>query len=45
MDNDANEVAIKVKFDIDDPTLSTKEEMMNEKSPFKIFRILENYEE
>jgi len=31
MNNDANEVAIKVKFDKDDPSLSTKEEMMNEK--------------
>jgi hypothetical protein len=28
LDNDANEVAVRVHFDKDDPTLKRKEEMM-----------------
>lgn len=45
MDNDANEVAVAVHFDKDDPSLKQKEEMMMEKAQPKIIRILDNYEE
>lgn len=35
MDNDANEVAIKVRFDENDPNLKLKEDMMLEKIDYK----------
>lgn len=44
-DNDANEVAVKVPFDTEDPTLSLKEKMLGEPMTSKTFRILANIEE
>lgn len=44
MENDANEVAIRISFDPDDPLLEQKREMLGGDLPeFKQFRILENY--
>jgi len=45
VDNDANEVALKVAYDPDDETLPMKEKMTAESSPVKTFRILASTEE
>jgi hypothetical protein len=44
MNNDANEVALKISFELDDPTLARKMEMMGGDLPdAKVFRIQENF--
>ena len=45
MNNDANEVALKVSFDPSDETLATKEKMLNDVAGTKTFRILASIEE
>lgn len=45
MDNDANEVAIRVIFDQEDETISMKEKMLGEPASSKTFRVLANMEE
>ncbi|KAL4487539.1 hypothetical protein ABPG72_007059 [Tetrahymena utriculariae] len=46
LDNDANEVALRLTFDAEDPTIERKKEMMGGDVPeFKVYRILENYQE
>lgn len=46
LDNDANEVAVRIYFDQDDPTLEQKKEIMGGELPaFKVFRILDNLQE
>ncbi len=45
LDNDANEVALRVSFDSDDETLSMKEKMVGESVTTKSFRILASTEE
>src|SRR4051812_31982712 len=45
MDNDANEVAVRVPFDPDDESIPIKERMLGEPMSAKTFRILANIEE
>lgn len=45
LENDGNEVAIKVNFNKDDPLLQLKEQFMGEKMEMKTFRIMANFEE
>lgn len=45
MNNDANEVALKVSFSPDDETLSMKEKMLAEGASSRTFRVLANTEE
>lgn len=45
MDNDGNEVAVKVNYNKDDPLLQLKEKFMGEKLELKTFRIMANFEE
>jgi hypothetical protein len=46
MDNDANEVAVRIYFDKEDPTLEQKREMMGGDLPeYKQYRILDNLSE
>ena len=45
MDNDANEVSVKVSIDQDDETISMKEKMLGEPLSPKSFRILASMEE
>jgi histone-lysine N-methyltransferase SETD3 len=45
MNNDANEVALKVTFDPKDENIPTKEKMLQESAGPKTFRVLANLEE
>ena len=45
MENDGNEVAVKVNINKEDPLLPLKEQFMSEKMEKKTFRIMSNYEE
>ncbi|RYD73159.1 MAG: hypothetical protein EOP53_20635 [Sphingobacteriales bacterium] len=45
LDNDANEVAVRVTFDKDDETINMKEKMLGETATSKTFRILASMEE
>jgi len=46
MDNDANEVAVRIYFDKEDSTLEQKREMMSGDLPeYKQYRILDNLSE
>jgi len=45
LDNDANEVAVRVTFDKDDETIHMKEKMLGETATSKTFRILASMEE
>lgn len=45
LDNDGNEVAVKVTYNKEDPLLQLKEQFMGEKMEIKTFRIMANFEE
>ncbi len=45
MNNDANEVPLKVYYNADDTLKSVKQNMINDHSEFKKFRIVDNFEE
>ena len=45
LENDGNEVAVKVNYYKDDPLLVLKEQFMGEKMEMKTFRIMANFEE
>ncbi len=45
LDNDANEVAVRVAFDKEDETINMKEKMLGESANSKTFRILASMEE
>ena len=45
LENDGNEVAVKVNYNKEDPLLTFKERFMGEKMEMKTFRIMANFEE
>ena len=45
LNNDANEVPIKVHYNTDDQFIAVKKEMINDNSDFKKFRVVENLED
>ena len=45
LNNDANEVPIKVYYNESDPLKNVKKEMINDSADFKKFRVVENYED
>ena len=45
LNNDANEVPIKVYYNTDDQFIAVKKEMINDNSDFKKFRVVENLED
>ena len=45
LNNDANEVPLKVYYNEDDPLIKVKKEMINDNADFKKFRVVENLED
>jgi protein-histidine N-methyltransferase len=45
LNNDANEVPIKVYYNEDDPLVTVKKEMINDPTDFKKFRVVDNLED
>src|ERR1700691_413738 len=45
LDNDANEVPIRITYNEDDPLITVKKEMINDQADFKKFRVVDNLED
>jgi hypothetical protein len=45
LNNDANEVPIKVHYNIDDKMKQVKQDMIKDNSDFKKFRVVDNFNE
>ena len=45
MNNDANEVPIKVFYNLDDKMKQVKQDMLKDTSDFKKFRVVDNFNE
>jgi protein-histidine N-methyltransferase len=45
LDNDANEVPIRISYNEDDPLITVKKEMINDLADFKKFRVVDNLED